>query len=69
MITLYNEIVLADGNTIMEGFPERLIKDTKKTLPNEMKSRALPPENRDTMPWIDGSTLGSLPSFKGMRIT
>ena len=35
MITLYNEIVLADGNTMMEGFPERLIKDTKK--PYQMK--------------------------------
>jgi centractin len=24
--TLYNEIVLAGGNTMMDGFPERLIK-------------------------------------------
>lgn len=41
----------------------------KKTLPSEVKSRALAPPNRDTMCWVGGSILANLPSFKNMWIT
>lgn len=68
-MTLYNEIVLSGGNTMMEGFPERFIKETKRILPNEVKSRCLAPAKRDTMCWEGGSILASLPSFKNMWIT
>ncbi|MCL4123139.1 UNVERIFIED_CONTAM: hypothetical protein GTU68_006672 [Idotea baltica] len=68
-MTLYNEIVLSGGNTMMEGFPERFIKEMKKTLPSEVKSRALAPPNRDTMCWVGGSILAGLPTFKDMLTT
>ena len=67
--TLYNEIVLSGGNTMFEGLPERFIKELKKMLPNDTKSRVLAPAKRDTMCWEGGSILASLPSFKNMWIT
>lgn len=67
--TLYNEIVLSGGNTMFTGFPDRFIKELKRFLPNEVKSRILAPARRDTMCWEGGSILASLPSFKNMWIT
>jgi actin-related protein len=67
--TLYNEIVLSGGNTMFEGLPERFIKELKRVLPNDTKSRVLAPAKRDTMCWEGGSILASLPSFKNMWIT
>lgn len=51
------------------GFPDRFIKELKRFLPNEVKSRILAPARRDTMCWEGGSILASLPSFKNMWIT
>ena len=68
-MTLYNEIVLSGGNTLLEGFPERFIKELKRGLPNEVKTRVLAPTKRDIMCWEGGSILASLPSFKNMWIT
>jgi actin-related protein len=67
--TLYNEIVLSGGNTMFEGLPERFIKELRRVLPNEIKTRVLAPAKRDTMCWEGGSILASLPSFKNMWIT
>ena len=50
-MNLYNEIVLAGGNTMFDGFPERYIKELKRTLPNEVKSRVFAPASRSTMCW------------------
>jgi len=33
-MTLYNEIVLSGGNTLLEGFPDRFVKELKRMLPN-----------------------------------
>lgn len=68
-MTLYNDIVLSGGNTMIDGFPERFIKEMKRILPNDVKSRCLAPTQRDTMCWEGGSILASLPSFKNMWIT
>jgi actin-related protein len=66
---LYNEIVLAGGNTMFEGFPERFLKEIKGLLPSEAKPRIFASSSRDTMCWEGGSILASLPSFKNMWIT
>jgi centractin len=68
-MTLYNEIVLSGGNTMLEGFPDRFVKELKRGLPNEVKTRVLAPSKRDTMCWEGGSILASLPSFRNMWIT
>ena len=50
-VNLYNEIVLSGGNTLLEGFPDRFVKELKRALPNEVKTRVLAPAKRDTMCW------------------
>ena len=50
-MTLYNEIVLSGGNTLLEGFPDRFVKELMRLLPNEIKTRVLAPAKRDTMCW------------------
>lgn len=35
--TLYSEIVLAGGNTLIEKFPERFINETRKIAPKDVK--------------------------------
>lgn len=67
--TLYSEIVLAGGNTMIDGFPERFLKEMKRALPSEVKCRLLAPKKRDTMCWEGGSILASLPSIKNQWIT
>jgi centractin len=67
-MTLYNEIVLSGGNTMLEGFPDRFVKELKRILPNEIKSRVMAPAKRDTICWFGGSILASLASFKNMLI-
>ena len=61
--------MLSGGNTLLEGFPERFVKEFKRALPNEVKTRVMAPGTRDTMCWEGGSILASLPSFKNMWIT
>lgn len=68
-MTLYNEIVLSGGNTMLDGFPDRFVKELKRMLPNEIKTRVLAPAKRDSICWYGGSILASLPSFKNMMIT
>jgi len=50
-MTLYNEIVLSGGNTLMEGFPDRFVKELKRALPNEIKTRVYATSRRDTLCW------------------
>jgi centractin len=52
--TLCGEIVLAGGNTMLKGFPERFIIEMKKkmkTLNNSTKCRLLAHPSRDTLCW------------------
>jgi len=34
---LYSEILLAGGNTMIHGFPERFLNELNKILPKELK--------------------------------
>ena len=61
--------MLSGGNTLLEGFPDRFVKELKRVLPNEIKTRVLAPAKRATICWEGGSILASLPSFKNMLIT
>jgi centractin len=52
--TLCEQIVLAGGNTMLTGFPERFIIEMKKmmkTLRNSTKCRLLARPSRDTLCW------------------
>ena len=68
---LYSNIILAGGNTMFEGLPERLTKEIQKLTPsaasNKVKVIAL--GERKYATWIGGSILSSLSNFQYMWIS
>ena len=68
---LYSNIILAGGNTMFEGLPERLTKEIQKLTPsaasNKVKVIALPERKYAT--GIGASILSSLSNFQCMWIT
>ncbi|KAK8893376.1 hypothetical protein M9Y10_021793 [Tritrichomonas musculus] len=66
---LYNNIVLAGGNTLFEGLPERIEKEIKKLAPPETKVTVIAPPERKYAAWIGGSILASLATFPQMTIS
>ena len=66
---LYQNIILAGGNTLFKGLPEKLGSEVKKLAPKHMKVRLLTPTVRKNSSWYGGSIITSLGSFKNMWIT
>jgi actin-related protein len=68
---LYSNIILAGGNTLFKGLPERLHKEIQKVTPSALASKvkiiALP--ERKYAAWIGESILSSLINFQCMWIT
>jgi len=67
--SLYNDIVLAGGNTMFEGLPERFLNEMKKFAGKEIKIRVFSPSKRNIMCWSGGSILSKLTYFKNMWIS
>jgi centractin len=67
--SLYNDIVLAGGNTMFEGLPERFLNEMKKLVGKEIKIRVFSPNKRNIMCWSGGSILSKLTYFKNMWIS
>ena len=65
---LYGNIVIAGGNTMYNGLPERLQKEMKDVAPDNMKIKIIAPPERKYSQWIGGSILTSLSSFGEMWI-
>ena len=66
---LYNNIYLSGGNTMFEGFQERLLREIEKKVPSDTKVQILAPLERKFSTWVGGSVLTSIPSFKNHWIT
>ena len=68
---LYNNIVLSGGTTLFNGFPERFTKEVKAFAPKSMKGevKVIASPKRHLAPWVGGSILSSISSFKSMWIT
>ena len=64
----YSNIVLSGGTTMMPGFSSRLKHELGKLVEGE-KLSLIEKEEREFLPWIGGSILSSLPTFKMMWIT
>ena len=62
--TLYNNIVLSGGNTLFQGFPDRIRREINEMAPPTKKTRIIAPPERQYSAWIGGSILASLPSFQ-----
>ncbi len=68
---LYNTIVVAGGNSLIENFPGRLEKEVKDLVPErareKVKVEKLP--DRQYAAWIGGAILASLPAFREKLVT
>jgi actin beta/gamma 1 len=68
--TMYKNIVLAGGTTMMPGLETRLEKEINLLKKNEsIKIKIICPINRQYSVWLGGSIIASLPSFEKMWIT
>ena len=65
----FNNIVLAGGNTLLEGFKSRLEYELKLINGDETNINILSKQERGYAAWIGGSIVSSLSSFKDMWIT
>lgn len=68
---LYNTIVLSGGNSMFNGFEERLTKEIKDLAPKSMKEEvkvSVPLEKRFAA-WCGGSMFSSISSFESCWIT
>jgi centractin len=66
---LYSEIVLAGGSTLFQGFGDRLLAEVKILVAKDCKIRIFAPPERLYSPWIGGSILASLATFKKLWVT
>ncbi|OII78194.1 actin family protein [Cryptosporidium andersoni] len=67
--TLASQIVLSGGSTMFPGLGDRLLYELRKALPKDVKIRINASSDRTLLPWIGGSILGSLATFKTIWIT
>jgi len=68
---LYCNIVLAGGNTMFDGFAERLRTEIETHVPGKLLKglEVVAPPERKYSTWIGGSILASLSTFGGMWIS
>lgn len=66
---LYENVVLAGGNTMFPGFCERLQQDLSLLAPSTMRVRVLAPIDRHLSTWVGGSILSSMSAFKRVLIS
>jgi centractin len=66
--TLYKNIFISGGNSLIKGFPERMTNEIKKLSPKNMKIKVNAPMNRKHSCWSGASLISTLASFKGMWV-
>jgi len=66
---LYQNIVLAGGNSMFPGINERMKKELKALAPASMEPTVFAPPERKYTVWIGGSILASLSTFSHMYIS
>jgi actin beta/gamma 1 len=65
---LYQNIVLAGGNTMFHGMKNRMDKDIKSLAPSNVTIRIKCPPERNFSAWMGGAMLSSLDHFKNLFI-
>jgi actin beta/gamma 1 len=66
---LYSNIVLSGGSTMFPGVKERLTKEIKEQIADNVDVKIIAPPERMYSVWIGGSILSSLKTFKNMWLT
>ena len=67
--TMYSNMLLAGGSTMMNGLKERLEKGIREKAPSNVEVCTLASEDRKHSAWIGGSLLASLVTFQNMWIS
>ena len=70
---LFDKIILAGGNSMIDGFPERFKKEIKRLTPSNSQQESelkviVSPERIDNT-WIGGSVISAISSFDNQYIT
>ena len=60
---LFDNIVLAGGNSMFTGIADRLSKEVTELAPSNIKVKVISPPERKFSSWIGGSILASLSTF------
>lgn len=69
---LFGSVIVTGGNTLLQGFVERLNRELLTKTPPSMRLKLISnntPMERRFNPWIGGSILASLGSFQQMWIS
>ena len=64
--TLFSQVVLAGGSTLLPGFGDRMLYEVRSRSPSHTKIRISVPPERVNSAFNGGSILGSLATFKSM---
>jgi centractin len=64
--TLFSQVVLAGGSTLLPGFGDRMLYEVRSRSPSHTKIRISAPPDRVNSAFVGGSILGSLATFKSM---
>ena len=65
----FNNIIVSGGNTMCEGFVNRLKKEMSALAPGRMRTKIVAPPERNYNVWIGGSIVASLSTFQDMWIS
>ena len=66
---MYENIIIAGGSTMFEGFVDRVYKEVKSLSPDVDRIKVIGTPERKYSSWIGGSILGSISSFDSMSIS
>ncbi len=69
---MYGSVIVTGGNTLIQGFTERLNRDLMLKTPSNMRFKLIAAsgaQERRFGSWIGGSILASLGSFQQMWIS
>ncbi|KAL7529216.1 hypothetical protein ACHAXR_002854 [Thalassiosira sp. AJA248-18] len=66
--TLFSNIVLSGGTTLLPGLGDRLLYDVRSRAPERTRIRISAPPERKESAWVGGSILASLATFKNMWV-
>ncbi|KAK4934047.1 Centractin [Elasticomyces elasticus] len=67
--TLYANILLSGGGTLVKGFGERLLTELRRLAPHGTHVKIYAPPERKYSTWIGGSILAGLSTFRKMWIS
>jgi len=67
--TLFEQVVLAGGSTLLPGFGERFLNEVRSRAPVHTRIRIFSSPERMNSAWTGGSILASLATFKNMWVS